>query len=388
VTKGSGNVRKNSLRLGGQKSSIGEIMDGSALMKKGKQTVPVSGVEPDAKSLFYDIRKLIEETRSSVATVVNAGLTLLYWQIGSRINKDILQGGRAGYGDEIVATLSRQLISEYGNGFSAKNIRHMMKFAEAFSDAQIVSTLSRQLSWSHFKELVYLPHPLQKEFYAEMCRIERWSVRALRQQIGSMLYERTAISKKPEEVVQEQLAQLRDEDLLSPELVFKDPYFLDFLGLNDRYLEKDLEDAVLRELEKFLLEMGSGFAFLARQKRIQIDHDDYYIDLLFFHRHLNRLIALDLKLGDFKAEYKGQMELYLRWLNKHERRPEENEPLGIILCAGKKQELVELMELGKSGIHVAEYLTGLPPRALLEQKLHKAVADARARMAERPEKKE
>jgi predicted nuclease of restriction endonuclease-like (RecB) superfamily len=376
------------LRLGGQKSSIGKIMDEAELMKKGKQTVPVSGAESDTKALFCDIRKLIEETRSSVATVVNAGLTLLYWQIGGRINKDILRGDRAGYGDEIVSTLARQLISEYGNGFSAKNIRHMMKFAEAFSDAQIVSTLSRQLSWSHFKELVYLHHPLQKEFYAEMCRIEHWSVRTLRQQIGSMLYERTAISKKPEEVVQAQLAQLRDEDLLSPELVFKDPYFLDFLGLNDRDLEKDLEDAVLRELEKFLLEMGSGFAFLARQKRIQIDHDDYYIDLLFFHRHLNRLIALDLKLGDFKAEYKGQMELYLRWLNKHERRPEENEPLGIILCAGKKQELVEFMELGKSGIHVAEYLTGLPPRALLEQKLHKAVEDARARMAERPEEKE
>jgi predicted nuclease of restriction endonuclease-like (RecB) superfamily len=357
-------------------------------MKKKKQTIPLSRAEPDTKVLFCDIRKLIEETRSSVATVVNAGLTLLYWQVGKRIQTEVLKGGRAAYGDEIVSTLSRQLVNEYGNGFSEKNLRRMVQFAEVFPDSEIVVSLIRQLSWTHILALIPLKQPLQREFYAEMCRIERWSVRTLRQQIGTMLYERTAISKKPEEVVQAQLAQLRDEDRLSPELVFKDPYFLDFLGLNDRYLEKDLEDAVLRELEKFLLEMGSGFAFLARQKRIQIDHDDYYIDLLFFHRHLNRLIALDLKLGDFKAEYKGQMELYLRWLDKHERRPEENEPLGIILCAGKKQELVELMELGKSGIHVAEYLTGLPPRALLEQKLHKAVEDARARMAERPEEKE
>ena len=191
-----------------------------------------------------------------------------------------------------------------------------------------------------------------------MCRIERWDVRSLRKKIDGMLYERTALSKKPEELIRQELQRLRETDQVSPELVFRDPYFLDFLGLKDRYFEKDLEDAILRELEQFLLELGSGFAFLARQKRIQLDSDDYYIDLLFFHRDLNRLIAIDLKLGDFKAEYKGQMELYLRWLSNHERRDGEREPLGIILCAGKKQELVELLELGQSGIHVAEYLTG------------------------------
>lgn len=341
---------------------------------------PAKNSAEDANALLSDIQQLIAETRASVAAVVNAGLTLLYWKIGTRINNDVLQGERAAYGDEIVFTLSRQLILEYGKGFSSKNIRHMMKFAETFPNAKIVSTLSRQLSWSHFKELIYLNHPLQREFYAEMCRIERWSVRTLRQQIDSMLYERTAISKKPDELIQHELRQLREEDRLSPELVFKDPYFLDFLGLKDRYYEKDLEDAILRELESFLLELGTGFAFMARQKRIQIDNDDYYIDLLFFHRGLNRLIAFDLKLGDFKAEYKGQMELYLRWLSKHERRETENDPLGLILCAGKTQELVELLELGQSGIHVAEYLTALPSRKLLEQKLHSAIQSARQRI--------
>ncbi len=349
---------------------------------KKENPVQASGGEMDAQTLFFDIRGLIEETRSSVATVVNAGMTLLYWQIGSRIQAEVLKDARADYGKEIVASLSRQLVNEYGRGFSAKNIRHMMKFVEGFPDTRIVSTLSRQLSWSHFKEIIYLKKPLQRDFYAEMCRIERWSVRTLRKKIDSMLYERTAISKKPDEVVKAELDQLRDEDRLSPDLVFKDPYFLDFLGLTDRYLEKDIEDAILRELEQFLLEMGTGFAFLARQKRIQIDNDDYYIDLLFFHRDLNRLIAIDLKLGDFKAENKGQMELYLRWLKKHECRPEENEPLGIILCAGKKQELIELLELNQSGIHVAEYLTGLPSRELLEQKLHSAVETAKARLIE------
>lgn len=259
----------------------------------------------------------------------------------------------------------------------------MIKFAETFSEEKIVSALRRQLSWSHFKAIIYIDDPLKREFYAEMCRVESWSTRTLQKKIDGMLYERTAISKKPDEVIHHELQQLKEADKLSSELVFKDPYFLDFLGLRDRYYEKDLEDAILRELESFLLELGDGIAFLARQKRIQIDNDDYYIDLLFFHRGLNRLIAIDLKLGDFKAEYKGQMEFYLRWLSKNEKRENENDPLGIILCAGKKQELVELLELGQSGIHIAEYLTELPPRELLEQKLHRAIESAKAQIGMR-----
>jgi predicted nuclease of restriction endonuclease-like (RecB) superfamily len=198
-----------------------------------------------------------------------------------------------------------------------------------------------------------------------------------------MLYERTALSRKPEELIVHELETLRNNDRLSPDLVFKDPYFLDFLGVQDRYYEKDIEDAILREMELFLLELGGGFAFMARQKRIQIDNDDYYIDLLFYHRDLKRLIVIDLKLGDFKAQDKGQMELYLRWLSKHERRAGEAAPLGIILCAGKKQELVELLELGQSGIHVAEYLTVLPDKELLQKKLHDAMTNARLRLENR-----
>ena len=173
-----------------------------------------------------------------------------------------------------------------------------------------------------------------------------------------------------------------------PFLSSKIPYVLDFLGLNDRYLERDLEDAILREIETFLLELGDGFAFLGRQKRIQIDSDDFYLDLLFYHRHLRRLIAIDLKLGDFKAEYKGQMELYLRWLAKHEQQAGEESPLGLILCAGKKEEQIELLELGQSGIHVAEYLTVLPPRELLRQKLHAAIETSRARLEAKKEGRE
>jgi len=340
--------------------------------------------------LFNDLRGLIEETRTHVASTVNAALTMLYWRVGKRINEEILKGERAGYGEAIVATVSRQLVEEFGGNFSEKNLRHMMRFTETFPDEQIVSTLSRQLSWSHFKEIIYQKDSLQRDFYAEMCRIEQWSVRTLRKKIGSMLFERTALSKKPDELIRLELDALRDEDRLTPDLVFRDPYFLDFLGLNDRYLEKDLEDAILRELEQFLLELGVGFTFVARQKRIQVDNDDYYLDLLFFHRKLKRLVAIELKFDRFKPADKGQMELYLRWLDKYERQPGEKTPIGLILCAGKKQETVELLELEKSSIRLAEYLTDLPPREVLEKELHKALVQARERFAleQEPPKKE
>ena len=332
-------------------------------------------------ALFHDLRSLIEEIRSNVATTVNAALTMLYWQVGKRIYEEILQGERAVYGAEILSTLSAKLTKEYGANFSEKNLRHMLRFAEVFSDEQIVSTLWRQLSWSHFKEIIYQDDSLQRDFYAELCRMERWSVRTLRKKIDSMLFERTALSKKPDELIRLELDALRNEDLMTPDLVFRDPYVLDFLGLKDRYLEKDLEDAILRELEQFLLELGAGFSFIARQKRIQVDNDDYYLDLLFFHRRLKRLVAIELKLGQFKPADKGQMELYLRWLDKYERQAGEESPIGLILYAGKKHETVELLELEQSGIRVAEYLTELPSREALEQQLHKALAQAQQRFA-------
>ena len=330
--------------------------------------------------LLADLRRLIDAARRSAAVAVNAELTLMYWRIGRRIHDDVLQGERAGYGDQIVATLSRQLSLEYGRSFSEKNLRHMMRFAESFPSEEIVSTLSRQLAWSHFLELIYLKDPLAREFYASMCTVERWSVRTLRDRIGSLLFERTALSRKPEELIRHELADLHASDVISTGMVLKDPYLLDFLELQDRYLEKDLEDAILRELENFLLELGAGFSFVARQKRIQLDNDDFYIDLLFYNRKLRRLVAVDLKLDDFRAEFKGQMELYLRWLAKYDQEPGDLPPLGIILCSGKKHEQVELLELDKAGIHVAEYLTVLPPRELFQKKLHEAMIQARARL--------
>ena len=236
------------------------------------------------------------------------------------------------------------------------------------------------IEWSHLKELLYLDDPLKRDFYVELCRLEAWSVGESRERVQSLLYERSALSRKPDETIRHDLDALRQEQRPSPSVLLKYPYLLDFLGLQDRYLEKDLEDAILREIEQFLLELGAGFTFVARQKRVQIDNDDFYIDLLLYNRKLRRLVAVELKVGEFRAEYKGQMEVYLRWLARHEQEPGENLPLGIILCTGKKQEQIELLELDKKGIHVAEYLTVLPPREALQAKLHQSIVNARQRL--------
>ncbi|HOD43202.1 MAG TPA: PDDEXK nuclease domain-containing protein, partial [Candidatus Wallbacteria bacterium] len=323
---------------------------------------------------------LIDEARQSVAITVNAGLTMLYWKIGRRINLEILKGERAEYGAEIVSSLSRQLETEYGRGFSEKSLRRMVQFSTVFPDEQIVAALLRQLNWTHFTIIIPLNDKLKVEFYSEMCRIERWSTRTLREKIDSMLFERTALSTKPEKLAKLELKKLREEDKLTPDLVFRDPYFLDFLGLKDTYQEKDLEMAILREMESFILELGVGFAFMERQKRIIIDGKDYYIDLLFYHRDLRRLIVIELKLGEFKPEHKGQMELYLRYLDKYERHDNEEAPIGLILCAGKKHETIELLDLEKSGIRVSAYWTEVLPKEQLEKKLHEAVRLARQRL--------
>jgi predicted nuclease of restriction endonuclease-like (RecB) superfamily len=350
----------------------------------GKPIKPKALAEVSSPQLLSDLRALIQQERHHLAQSVNTTLVALYWQIGTRIRQEILQERRAEYGEEILPTLSEKLRPEFGEGFSARNLARMVQFAEAFTDPQIVAALARHLGWSHFVELLPLKDSLQRDFYAELCRLERWSVRTLRDKIGGLLYERTAISRQPAELARQELQGLRQEDRLTPELVFRDPYVLDFLGLRDTFSEKDLEAAILRELQCFLSELGTDFAFIARQKRVLIGGEDHYLDLLFYHRRLRRLVVVDLKLDKFQAADKGQMELYLRWLAKHEQQPHEEAPLGLILCASKSQEYVELLELEKTGIRVAEYLTELPPPQVLKRKLHDALQVARESLRERP----
>jgi predicted nuclease of restriction endonuclease-like (RecB) superfamily len=330
--------------------------------------------------LLGDVRSLIESARRQVAQFVNSAMVATYWSVGDRIRRDVVGQERAEYGKQVIAQLAVELTLQYGSGFSRTNLFNMLRFAEVFPDFEIVQSVAGQLGWTHVSHLIYVEDPLAREFYARMSVAERWSARTLRQKIQGMLFERTAISRKPESVVLKELEALRDEDRMSADLVFRDHYVLDFLGLKDAYGERDLEEAILNEIEAFIRELGTDFTFVTRQKRMTIDGVDYRLDLLFFHRRLRCLIAVDLKLGRFHAGDKGQMELYLRWLDKHDRHPGEEPPLGLILCAGKSQEHVELLELDKSSIRVAEYVTELPPMDVLGRKLHAAIATARLRI--------
>ena len=331
-------------------------------------------------SLLAEIRVLIEDARRQVAHAANAGLTIAYWRIGKRLLTENLTDGRGEYGQQILASLAQQLEREYGKGFSYSALTRMVRFAELFPDERILVSLIQELTWTHFIALLPLKDPLAREFYAEMCRVERWSVRTLRQKIGGMLFERTVLSKNSPEVVRQELATLRD-GRMTTDMVFRDPYLLDFLGLSGAYSEKDLEAAILREMESFLLEMGNGFCFVERQKRMSVGKDDFYLDLLFYHRHLRRLVAIELKLESFQPSHKGQMELYLRWLDKHERAAGEEPPIGLILCASADAEQIELLQLDEASIRVAEYLVELPPVAVLRERLHRAIEHARERTA-------
>ncbi|MFA9187840.1 PDDEXK nuclease domain-containing protein [Flavobacterium sp. FBOR7N2.3] len=331
----------------------------------------------DAPKLLNSIIGLIDQTRHVVAKTVNQELTLLYWNIGKTINDDILKNDRADYGKKLILNLSNALSNRYGSGFNKRNLHSFIKLNTIIQDITIVHTLCAQLSWSHIRNLIYIENPIKREFYIQMAVHERWSVRTLQERIDSMLFERTAISKKPELTIVNELKTLATEKKISPDLTFRDPYFLDFLGLHDSYSEKDLESAILAQLQYFITEMGSEFAFLARQKRITIDNEDFYIDLLFYHRGLKSLVAIDLKLGKFKANYKGQMELYLRWLERNEQKDGENKPIGLILCSEKSPEQINYLMLDNDEqIKVAEYLTLLPEKKLLLEKLEKAIAIA------------
>ncbi|OFY64298.1 MAG: hypothetical protein A3H98_13680 [Bacteroidetes bacterium RIFCSPLOWO2_02_FULL_36_8] len=334
--------------------------------------VVITQNEEANERLYHELSQLIEQSKTKLVSYANSTLTTLFWQVGKRINEHILQNKRAEYGKQIVFTLSAQLEKAYGQNFTEKNVRRMMQFAEQFTDIEIVVTLSRQLTWSHFLILIPLKTIEKKIFYAELSANERWSVRELRKQIEIKTYERT-------EIANTQLAKSGNIPLNT----FKDPYILNFLGLKDAYLEKDLESSILRELELFILEIGKGFTFVERQKRMIIDGEDYHLDLLFFHRKLKRLVAIDLKLGKFQAKDKGQMELYLKWLNRYEKQEGEEKPIGLILCAETSREQVELLELHKDGIMVAEYWTELPPKKELEAKLHKALIEARENIERR-----
>jgi predicted nuclease of restriction endonuclease-like (RecB) superfamily len=341
---------------------------------------------PESQNLYADVCHIIDETRTRVAVYVNAEVCMTNWQVGKRIKEDVLYNKRAEYGKQIVKNLSVRLTERYGKGWSEKTLRHCLRAAETFTKDDIVSAVQRQFSWTQLKSIMYISDPLARKFYMQMCHYEHWDTRTLDDKIDSQLYERTAISRRSEEVIRQTLTEAEEKNTLVPDLVFRSSYFLDALGLPDVFSEKDLEGAIIAQMQEFLSEMGTDFAFLARQKRITVDATDYYIDLLFYHRGLRRLVAIDLKLGKFKPEHEGQMRLYLRYLNQNERREGEESPIGLILCSEGNTEHIEYLMLDEqSPIKVAQYYTQLPDKKVLAEKLQRAIAIAKEHYEEKKE---
>ena len=347
-------------------------------MKKTESEKSQVSVLDDASQIYDDVCTIIDGARVRMATYLNTDVCMTNWYVGKRIKDDVLYSRRAEYGKQILKNLSIKLTERYGNGWSEKQLRHCLRIAETFSEDDIVSATRRQLTWTHLKTLAYINDPLERQFYVQMCGMEHWDTRTLTEKIDKQLYQRTAISRKPEEVIKQELEDVKSTNHLLPDLVFRSTYFLDMLGLPDIFSEKDLENAIITQIEDFIRELGSDFTFVARQKRITVDAIDYYLDLLFFHRELRRLVAIDLKLGKFKPEYEGQMLLYLRYLNQNERKEWEEAPIGLILCSEGNTEHVEYLMLdNESSIKVAQYYTQLPDKKILASKLRKAIAIAR-----------
>jgi predicted nuclease of restriction endonuclease-like (RecB) superfamily len=328
------------------------------------------------------VGSIVIQAKQKASISINSVLVLRNWNIGKRINAEVFKAKSEKYGQGIVLKLAKRLTNLYGKGFDNTSISRMRRFADLYADKKKVATLSQQLTWSHIVEIIALDDSIKRNFYTEMARVGNWSVRMLRKQVNGMLFERTAISKRSDSVAKDAIEKLHGDDQLTPDLILKDPYILDFAGLDRTYTENDLENAILNELEKFIRELGNDFCFIERQKRMSTTRKDRYLDLLFFHRGLKRLVAIELKLGVFEPSHKGQMEWYLQWLDKNEKKEGEEKPLGIILCADKDQEDVEYLMLNDSGIHVAQYFTELPPKKKLEAKLHEAIKIAKAKYRE------
>ena len=333
---------------------------------------------PESRQLFTDVCRIIDDTRTRVAVYVNSEVCRTNWYVGKRIKEDVLYNRRAEYGKQVIKNLSSSLTQRYGGGWSVSTLQHCVRAAYTFSEEEIVYAVRIQFSWTHLRALMSISDPLARRFYMQMCFYEHWDTRTLDRKIDSQLYERTAISRRTEEVIKQTLDETEETQMLKPDLVFRSSYFLNALGLPDMFTEHDLESAISSQMQDFLTEMGTDFAFLARQKRITVDATDYYIDLLFYHRGLHRLVAIDLKLGKFKPEHEGQMRLYLRYLDKNERREGEESPIGLILCSEGNTEHIEYLMLDEdSPVKVAQYYTQLPDKKLLSEKLQRAIAIAR-----------
>jgi predicted nuclease of restriction endonuclease-like (RecB) superfamily len=326
--------------------------------------------------LYEGVTDIIDNARTQVSVYVNAHASMTFWIVGKYIIDDMEYRTYSAYGQKILATLSQRLMARYGRGYSYSALTRMMKVARLYNDREMFATLSQTLTWSHFLELITIKDDTKRLFYQQMGIVQHWSVTQLRDKQDEMAYERSLIAVKPNDEIVKKLENISPQHT-DPDVVLKSSYILDFLGLSGFYSEEELESAIAKQLENFILELGQGFAFLERQKRFTIDGTDYYLDLLFYHRKLKCLVAIDLKLGKFKPQFKGQMELYLKYLQKYDMQSDENPPIGLLLCSEGNTEHIELLMLDEENIKVGQYLTCLPDKQWFIDKLNRSILIAK-----------
>jgi predicted nuclease of restriction endonuclease-like (RecB) superfamily len=308
-------------------------------------------------ALFGDVASLIDGARARAAAAVNSELVMLSWSVGKRVRDEVLGGQRAAYGQEVVRLLANRLTERYGRGWSRQNIERMIHFAEWLPEAEKCSPLASKLTWTSISELLTIPEQQKRDFYLAFCVHERWSKRTLRAKIAGKLYERTIAARGSVDGLEADLATLSATGAIEPSLAFRDPYVLDFLGLPSEYSEAELERAILDEMQRFLLELGVGFAFVERQKRMTVDGHDYRLDLLLYHITMRCYVALELKTRPLEPGDYGQMMLYLRWLDAHQRHEGDSAPIGLIMCTHKGPEQVALLGLDSGEVRAAQYVT-------------------------------
>ena len=317
--------------------------------------------------LFNNIRGVLNNARQKAFAAVNAAMVEAYWNIGRLIVEK--QGGeeRAVYGDGLIVGLSRQLTAEYGKGFTVANLKNMRQFYVTFQKSY---ALRSQLSWTHYRLIMRVENQQARDYYLDECAKGNWSTRQLERQINSFCYERVLSSKNRNDVRDE---IIRKEPDITPHDVIKDPYVLEFLGLkqNDHLYETELEYALINHLQKFLLELGKGFTFEARQKRLSFDGRHFYIDLVFYHYILKCFVLIDLKTGELTHQDIGQMQMYVNYYTRELMNKGDNPPIGIILCADKSESIVKYTfpEGGNPQIFTSKYMLYLPTEEELAREI-------------------
>jgi len=341
--------------------ALGSLYNNEAM----KETDKIYPADKGEEELLHNVRHILQEARAKVIHHVNSTLVRAYWQVGKYIVEYEQQGtGRAGYGKAVINTLSRRLVAEFGNGFTATNLRYMRQFYQCYPKYH---TLCDKLSWSHCRTLLKVSGDAARDFYLHECVKENWSVRQLDRQINTLFYDRL-LASRDKKAVKEEISRT-EPGRVEPKEIIRDPYILEFLGIpqGEHFLETDLEQLLISRLQRLMLELGKGFAFVARQKRISFDDKHFYIDLVFYNYLARCFVLIDLKSGELTHQDLGQMQMYVNYYTRELMNPGDNPPVGIVLCAEKNDAVVRYtLPEDEKQVFAAQYMTYLPTQEELQ----------------------